>query len=468
MRMNITTWGATAINDGTNYKATIPIGIGNGMAAATPNFIDMGQGDPVLGGKTLAGTLFTFQVQLKGATDATREGQRDALASLFLPNDFTLQKLYATDEDDSDRVWYLEGFPVSPPMLAENALDLYNITLALSSPYWIESSLNTDTWVITASTETQVLTNVGNIAALPKFQITANGIKSIGTDDYKFFCGVHTTGWATGGNYPSIPLDITPSGLNTAALVTAGRLLASGDDLKVTVNGTVRKRWFGGGGINTTTTHIWTHISFSASPTMLLNDTMDNSTTPATLTVGYSDASVILPGNSCIQIGNEFITYATATVDTASKTITFASLVRGAKGSSKAAHSIGASVYWIENDIWVSYNNPSATPPDPTGQANFEPAIDLANSTNSSWIYDKFQKTADASPSVTYVPMWSGQVFRSAVSCANRPQSIRGVLCINTAKNPRLLQIRNRLHVVYQFTRLFERSIPVHDIFSLR
>jgi hypothetical protein len=164
--MQLSTWDSHNIQD-TSYSAKAFIGAGNGMAIATPNYIDMGQGDPVLGGKTLAGTLYTFHIICLGATAAAIETQRNALCGWFLPNDFTLRKLIGLDIDNGNKDWYLEGYPISGPTLVEGAKsNVFSVTLSLSTPYWIENDLNTNTWSVTADTETEVMANVGNVAAM--------------------------------------------------------------------------------------------------------------------------------------------------------------------------------------------------------------------------------------------------------------------------------------------------------------
>ena len=79
MQIRITEWDGHSLQD-SSFEAQVAIGAGNGMAPATATFIDMGQGDPVLGGKTLSGSSFTFRIQLKGATDSALEDQRDLLS----------------------------------------------------------------------------------------------------------------------------------------------------------------------------------------------------------------------------------------------------------------------------------------------------------------------------------------------------------------------------------------------------
>lgn len=386
MRMSITTWDGTAINDVTNYVATAPIGMGNGMASATPNYIDMGQGDPVLGGKTLTGTLFTFQVQLKGSTDATREAQRDTLTALFVPNDFTLRKLYATDLDDSNRVWYLEGFTVSPPMLAEGALNLYNITIALTSPYWIEYVENEVVWDVTADTETQEVTNRGNVTALPIFEIKPELNKSSNTLTSQTFVGIHNSADWEPYLRSILPIDLTPAGVDTATPILAGDMQADGNDIRVTVNGTVVPRYLVD--IDTATTHIWANIALTRTPDLDLVTVLNNSTLPATIVCTFTESSISLPQNSMFQIGTEFFTYSTLAIDTVNKTVTFTMVSRGAKGSTMAAHSAGAAVYWIEYDIWITYGDASATAP--VYYVYETPVMDLTQSSNSIWVYPTF------------------------------------------------------------------------------
>lgn len=401
MRMSLLTWGEFNINDGVNYKATTPVGVGNGMASAIPNYIDMGQGDPVLGGKTLSGTMYTFQVQLLGDTDVLREAQRDSLVSQFLPNDREIKKLYAADADNEDKQWYLEGSAISQPILAENSLDLYNITIALNVPYWIEADENEVAWNIFSSTDTQEVENVGNVAALPIFELVANAGKS-SIETFKLFVGVEASPFWGG----SIPIDLTPEGLNTQSLITAGKMLSSGDDLRVVIDGVSRRRWLGGDGINTENTHVWTYVQVSICPTMTLATALDGSTTPATIVCSFSPTatSISIPTNKTIRIGSELISYGAVTIDTAQGLITFSNPVRNAKGSQIAAHLAGSAVALIPLDIWIIFGDPAILAPVPSEDT--EPNIDLGLSTNEEWIYTTFYKASGAQ-GFTFAPIFA-------------------------------------------------------------
>jgi hypothetical protein len=383
MRLELYQWNSHNINDSTNYQAVIQPG--NSMPSATANFIDIGQGNPVLAGKTLDGGYFTIHIILRGNV----ETQRDELNGWFSPADFTPHKLVALDKDNSDKDWYLEGYPVTPPMIAEGVAK-YSITLALTTPYWIENDLNTDTWAITSPTDTNVITAVGNVPALPTFVITPNSAKDTGTGwKKKTFKAIHTNGWGM----QNLPVDITDGGWDTATIVGAGDMLASGNDVRVSVNGVDVMRWPGGGGWNNAATKIWVTLNFSVQPTLALATTLDNSTLPATINITYTDVTITLPQNSTFQIGTELFTYSSYTVNASTKTITFTMVERGAKGSTKATHAIADTAYWIENEIWILYDNSGAAAPAYLSSGWYTeliPAIDLVNSTNASFIYATF------------------------------------------------------------------------------
>jgi hypothetical protein len=400
MRLKLTAWdsdgGDYAINDATNYEANIAPG--NAMPSATANFIDLGQGDSILAGKTLDGGYFTFNIILRNAGDLEGEIEplRDQLNSWFRPNDFIFRKLLAEDLDNGNKEWYLEGYPVTPPLAADGSPTTYSITLALKQPYWLENEDNTDTWIITSDTDTNVIVNTGNMPALPTFTITAIEAKSSNGIAHKDFYAIHTSGWGAS----KIPVDITGGGIDTAAQVTAGRMLASGDDVGVSLNGVYVPRWAGGDGWNGANTTIWINMSFTAIPNMTLLDTLDGSTLPASIRLqcpssfnGVQLTNLVMPQNRTIKVDDELITYSTYNFDLNTKIATLIPTSRAAKGSDIDTHSIGAAALIIENEVWLTYGNPDAATPviDDTEK----PIFDLAESTNDIWKYYEFGDTTN-------------------------------------------------------------------------
>lgn len=390
MRILITAWEGFSLQDA-DFEALIPIGGGNVMAAAQPTYIDLGEKDPILAGKTLTGTSFTFHVRLKGETDADLEAQRDLLNAEFLPNQFTKQRLFGEDVDNGNKEWYLLGYPITAPVLKEGALkNLFSITLALDVPYWLSSDENTNTWSITADTETQTMTNDGNIAALPVFHLTPVLAKGSNSAVEKIYCAVHTDGW---GSRMPVAVNLTENALDTAALILAGRMQADGSDVRVIANGYNSNYWFGGGGINSATTGIISHLSFTNFPSMTLISLNGNSPrgeSAVTCTISINPNMVILgrvqvplPQQSTIQIDNELIAYSGAgVVADANGTYTayFVKQQRGAKGSTQTTHTLGSSIFVIENDVWITFGDPSAAAP--VVDDALKPVIDLATFDN--------------------------------------------------------------------------------------
>jgi hypothetical protein len=280
-----------------------------------------------------------------------------------MANDFTPKKLVGLDIDNSNKDWYLLGYPVSAPMLVPGAVkNLYNITLALSTPYWIENDLNTDEWTVESSPDTNVLANVGNVPAYPKFTITPKQAKSSNDMKYKEFWAVH---WDSGLGFTDKPVDITNSAYDTAALVTASKMQATGADLRVNIDGVNVDYWFGGGGIDSATTAIWVNLTLIAVPDMVLVTSLpNNDTVPASIVVSYDESfssyATQIPQNRSIQVQSEIISYSTYTIDAASRTVTFIPTERAAKGGAYAAHAPGVAVYCIQHDIWTTHGDATA------------------------------------------------------------------------------------------------------------
>src|SRR4030042_1660518 len=66
----------------------------------------------------------------------------------------------------------------------------------------------------------------------------------------------------------------------------------------------------------------------------------------------------------------------------------FAGCIRAARGTAAGAHGLGDTVWWVQHDIWILYGNAAATAP--TVDGNYEPAFELDDSVNTSWVYAEF------------------------------------------------------------------------------
>lgn len=381
MRLSLQTWDddgeAYQINDGTNYEAVITPG--TMMPSATPVFIDLGERDPILAGKTLSGGQFTFHIVVKSGQV---EAARDELNSWFRVSDFTPKKLMAYNLDDSNSEWYLEGYPITPPVPMEGP-SKFSITLALKQPYWIKNTTDTNDWNIGSSTETQVFTNSGNIKAYPIFRLSPQGAKSSSLYNNRTYCAVYNT-WTgfSGGCWVNL---FPGGGLDTASEVSGGQMNADGNDLKVLVNGASVPRFFGD--MNTDHTNVWVYLTFPKPTAYPLQTALDGSTTPSSVFITIPDRTVTAPSRGFIMIGSELIGYTSWAY--VGSMMRFSGISRHVKGTTIAAHSVGATASIIPFDIWVVWGNPSETAP--VQDDNLEPSFDLVSSDNDSLVYSTFQ-----------------------------------------------------------------------------
>jgi len=66
----------------------------------------------------------------------------------------------------------------------------------------------------------------------------------------------------------------------------------------------------------------------------------------------------------------------------------FLNVTRSARGTAAAAHTTADTVYWLQHDIWIFYDD--ATLAAPTTDDDYKPVMELDTSTNDSWVYQEF------------------------------------------------------------------------------
>ena len=402
MRLSIQTWDGNAINDwnGTtgNYEAVIPPG--QTMPTASPEFTSRGQTWPYLAGKSINGSIFTFKIFMHG----TLHSQLESLKNLFRTDDYTFRKLVAYDIADSNRAWYVEGFPVTPPTYSqsEGGTELV-VQLALKDPLWRENVQQSDAWSITATGQTQTITTRGNYPALPVFEIKPTSVRTAGNGyTYKLFKAVYNPTANPMPNYPfAIPID-------TAALVAGGKMQADGDDLRVMVDGIEIDRWLYN--MNNAGTLVWININLKAKIELTISTAISNVGTPTTIdfaATSANDAALAkLPSTGILLIDSELFTY--SAVNTAKRQVTVKE--RASKGTYAASHTTGATCRWIEHDLWLYYGNSTVTAR--TTDDTKKPIIDLdVNSSNTAWKYSAFKDGAGLRSGI-----WTSAVLAGATS----------------------------------------------------
>jgi hypothetical protein len=139
--------------------------------------------------------------------------------------------------------------------------------LQADKPLWEKDTATTGAHLHCAGNSHDVsIANNGSAPAKPVITVKFNAAKTDGPLYYRNRCFPNICTNALkdpdGEGYPTL----VKSGLDTAALVTAGKALASGNDFLVWVDGVKVDRWFGTGSTawNQATTNVWANIPWVA------------------------------------------------------------------------------------------------------------------------------------------------------------------------------------------------------------
>jgi len=165
---------------------------------------------------------------------------------------------------------------------------------------------------------------------------------------------------------------------NTAALVTAGKAQADGDDCRVYVDGVEVKRWFGTGAYawNQATTKVWINVPF---PSLCQATLKANTSAGGTEDIeSYeADGFALWPASGYVQTGDasgEVMWYGSHTLTVLS------GIKRAQKGTTAAIHGAGGMLYRLPHDIRLTYGASALAAP--YAPSNNKPIFDLALSTN--------------------------------------------------------------------------------------
>ena len=166
MKYEIVSYAGTNINDGTNFKAIIPLGTFN-QNNATPTYAQRTDRPPVYGTRVL--NQGAFQIEVAILDGVNYESNLESVQALFSPQrSSALQQLILVDENEKQ--WYVNCFPTG---VVDYRFKIINVNM--SSPdlslYSVEEFVITDT--ITSNPHTIALTDIdSNIPILPEIGFT--------------------------------------------------------------------------------------------------------------------------------------------------------------------------------------------------------------------------------------------------------------------------------------------------------
>lgn len=380
--MIIVSWdGHTEINDGVNCTALFNNDYG--LPTLQPLLAERHNAAPVISGVKFPTdyTLPILKVQVENTIDP--EPIRRQLHQWFDGKDGRARPLIVSDVGGGNER-EIHAVPLSLVQIEGGGSYQFFVTLkpdgARDPHYRLQATTETlESWTVTSSGQTHTVNNPGQDEAYPTITLTPTSAKASGYT-YKRWVPIK---WVNEVGVTQYPIEITGGGLNTATLVSGGKMQADGDDIIVEVNGSQVNRWLGG--MNTSSTKIWIPLSFQYyAPVTLVTDLDAGAVT----SIEVSGDISAYPSSGILMIGTEAIQY-TSKVDNKSQ---FVGITRGAHGTTAAAHSPGAQVDLIQHSVYMLYGNPSATFSQPSSTK--QPIFDLTNSTNESWVYDFFGETA--------------------------------------------------------------------------
>lgn len=392
------TYNGTAINDGTNYAATIQGTGGLLPPHATPKYVNRNFGQyPLYGGKSLQGGSITLQINIKNTVDTRLQ----TLKGLFDTGDTTLRTLVCRDSDDNNEEWYIQTTPID----WSGQGSIFNVVLSVSDPVWKQVTAETETlWTVTASGQTKVVTiDKGNLSVYPVYTVTPQASSG---SYYAHRRWVPVYNPSTTRAMPG-PINLCQSGasthvLDTAALVTAGKMQADGDDFIATIDRAPLYTWLDG--INTTSTKLWANI-----PT--LRPSIEGELQTAIGGTGDVTEIVLLGVDNALRLPDqdEYLLYVESELFIAQTAyrrkvagewaLVFEDIDRAQNDTSMAAHSAGVTGRVLDYEIMVYYGKASATRPayrvTTNDKYNQRPMFNLSTSTNYSWDYDDFRDNSN-------------------------------------------------------------------------
>lgn len=368
-----------AINDGTNYEAGFSPAIEWGLPAISPRFVGRDGSWPIISGIDRRGNTLQFIVRCVGSN---KRLLRDQLMQYFDPDDETAKTFVVEDQDGTlDRSVEAICVNVVPIIVSGIAnRDNFLVTLAVDGDQrWKSTSQTTVNWSVTATPDSEAISVSGTADVYPTYEITPTSTKT-GNYAYRQFIPIV---WRSDNVGTKYPFRIGP--IDTATLVTAVKMQASGNDLRVFVDGREIERWIVQ--MNNANTYIWCNFNFPPQVNDELITAIAASGSIDSIEIG--EGIYDFPKSGVVYIGTEVLTYTDR--DLAEEKLT--GITRAAKGSSMGAHSVGDTVYLLHHEVYIKYGNAAISAPttDNTNRPMFDYSV--GNSNNTLWKYTEFGTT---------------------------------------------------------------------------
>lgn len=347
---------------------------------------------PVRGGKTFSGNVLILVLT---PTAGQHVGAFRDLMGLWFNEETDEEPILIIKDQTtgtSNKQWYVNGEFIG---FIEPTSGSIKVMIHVSDPIWKSVTVDTNSLALTASGQSKSITVGGNRIARPQYSLKPTSART-GGYGYKRYIAIANQ---TDSLYADA-INVTNGNLSTSALVGAGKMLASGYDLRITKNGAEIYTWLGGGGANSATTRPICNLVLPPQIKLTLSGTISAVGAVSSITVkptAENKAALTKLGkqkNKVIAInlggGSQEIYTFTSTTPSA---YTINGTTRAARLSTNQAQVDGAIIRHIPFDIYMLYGNSAAT--DPAPPDSFKPMYDIVNSTNTSRVYTDYSDPAN-------------------------------------------------------------------------
>lgn len=379
MKLSLLTWNGHNINDNNPFMAAIPVGQLSNLnknAVLVNRALDY----PFLSTVVKNANVLVIQVYIKGDENNINTN-RELLKQYFFGDDLR-HNIVALDEQSGNQV-YRRGYATLLASQGENMPQAFVITITTEYPYWQLVTATADSWEITASGDSDTITNIGNIPVKPVFTITPTVTKTAGLK-YSRYVPVYNN---LDRSYIS-PYELTNGGLDVQTLIDADKMQANGNDFRVWEwdNGAFVDRWLYGMDSDSDPAFCWLNLSLSPRKEGTTNATFDSDDTTLSFAQTRANLSFLRElksvANRTLLIEAEATAFDPANIDFLNYQIT--NMERGVKNTVAVSHSTSSTVRYIERDYSILYGDSDLGTL--STDDNFKPIFDLSSS-NLNWSY---------------------------------------------------------------------------------
>lgn len=371
MRRHLVSFNGHTLND-TDFRGAV---LSAPLPGANPVFLALAKQDSQYAG-TWTTDVRNVSIGIEIIDYANRYTLRQTLYDWFRRG--TEGDLIVTMEDGAN---YLLPCVVVGITQDKDFPQFFSVSLQTEKSAWKSTTEETDSWTVTASGQTKTITVGGSTETALSLTITPT-TNPAGGWQYQYLYQLVNT---PGANFGLRPWCIT---IDTATLVTAGKLQADCDDLRIVVNGKEVNRWIANA--NNAATKAWFNVNIAPGYDLTLKTAVAASGDVGELAFFVTTNNVrainAMPASGIVYHGTEWFQYSGKDA----KTCRLAVTARGALGTTLQAHAASDVFKYIENVIYVLIGNATATDPaDDDSDYDLEkPIFNLSSSDNTAWVYD--------------------------------------------------------------------------------